>query len=136
MSDYFIEQSQLEDVKTMQIIINIVIIFLQLLAGQLLGFGSALALGVGNGWELLVIPLGNTVGIFTVGAAALWLWQERWLRLYKFRLIGTAVGSTLGVILILITPPTGMNQLLYPLLGALLGYYLPLPLLQYYHEAK
>ena len=100
------------------------IMLLQFFLGQLLGFGGAMAAGVGNGWELLVIPLGNTVGIFTVGALALRLGGETRTRPYGLRLAGTAVGSLLGVILILITPATGYNQVLYPLLGALLGYYL------------
>jgi hypothetical protein len=120
----------------MQIIINIIVILLQFVAGQFLGFGTALALGVGNGWELLVIPLGNTVGVFGVGAVALWLQGERWLRLYKIRLVGTAVGSALGAIIIRITPGTGMNQVFYPLLGALLGYYVLLPLLHRYYDGK
>ena len=119
-----------------QTLISIFVGILQFLAGQYLGFGVALALGIGEGWELLVIPVGNTVGVFGVGAIALWLRGERWLRLYKIRLVGTAVGSALGAVLIRITPGTGMNQVFYPLVGALLGYYLLLPLLRRYYEGK
>ncbi|MCB8943606.1 MAG: hypothetical protein H6658_07615 [Ardenticatenaceae bacterium] len=119
-----------------QTLISIFVIFLQFLAGQYLGFGVALAWGVGGGWELLVIPLGNTVGVFGVGAVALWLRGERWRRLYMIRLGGTAVGSALGALLIRITPGTGYNQVLYPLVGALLGFYLILPLLHRLYDRQ
>jgi len=108
----------------MTIVKTIGVMLLQFFLGQLLGFGGAMAAGVGNGWELLVIPVGNTLGVFGVGALALRLGGEVRARPYGIRLAGTAVGSLLGVILILVTPATGYNQVLYPLLGALLGYYL------------
>ena len=96
----------------------------QFILGQLLGFGGAMAAGVGNGWELLVIPLGNTIGVFGIGAVAMRLSGETRAKTYGIHLTGTAIGSLLGVLLILVTPATGYNQVLYPLLGALLGYYL------------
>ena len=108
----------------MSMIKTIAVMLLQFILGQLLGFGGAMAAGVGNGWELLVIPLGNTIGVFGVGALALRLGGETGRSAYVIRLVGTAVGSFLGVLLILVTPATGYNQVLYPLLGALLGYYL------------
>ena len=108
----------------MTIVKTIGVMLLQFVLGQLLGFGGAMAAGVGNGWELLVIPAGNTLGVFGVGALALWLGEEIRARAYGIRLVGTAVGSLLGVILILVTPATGYNQVFYPLLGALLGFYL------------
>ena len=120
----------------MQIIISIVVMFLQFVVGQYLGFGTAMALGVSGGWELLVIPVGNTVGVVGIGALAMWLHGERWQRLYMIRLVGTAVGSALGAILIRITPGTGLNQVFYPLVGALVGYYLLLSLLHYYFERQ
>jgi hypothetical protein len=107
----------------MQIIITVVVIVLQLIAGQLLGFGLAMGLGVGNGWELLVIPLGNTLGVWVVGALAARLRGTFVLRRDGLRLLGAAVGSAIGVGLILLTPPWGFGQLLFPLLGALVGYY-------------
>ena len=111
-------------VKIMSIIKATAVMVLQFLLGQLLGFGGAMAAGVGNGWELFVIPLGNIVAVFGIGALALRLSGEVRVRPYVIRLVGTAVGGFLGVILILVTPATGFNQVLYPLLGAMLGYYL------------
>jgi hypothetical protein len=111
-------------VKIMSVIKTVAVMLLQFLVGQLLGFGGAMAAGVGNGWELLVMPVGNIAAIFGIGALALRLGGEVRARPYVIRLVGTAVGSFLGVILILVTPATGFNQVLYPLLGAMLGYYL------------
>lgn len=107
----------------LKIIVTLAVIVLQLIAGHLLGFGLAMGAGVGNGWELLVLPLGNTLGVWGVGALAVRLRgafaaQRIWLRL-----IGTAVGSTIGVGVILLTPPLGYGQVLFPLVGAVLGYY-------------
>ena len=121
----------------MSILITIITVFLQLLAGQVLGLNLPWILRAGDGWQLLVvIPLGNTLGVFGVGAVAMWLQGKRWLRLYKIRLVGTAVGSAFGSILIRITPGTGINQVLYPLFGGVLGFYLLLWLLNYYFERK
>ena len=114
----------------MALVKAIAVILLQFVLGQLLGFGVALAAGVGNGWELLVIPAGNALGVFGIGALALWLGGEVRTRPYGIRLAGTAVGSLLGVILILVTPATGYNQVFYPLLGAMLGFYLLLRVYQ------
>lgn len=105
------------------VVIMIVVIVLQLIMGQLLGFGLAMGLGVGNGWELLVMPLGNTLGVWGVGALAARLQGTFAARPYGVRLLGAAVGSAIGVGLILVTPPFGFGQLLLPLLGALFGYY-------------
>jgi len=105
----------------MNILITIFVIFLQLIVGYLLGFVGAMALGVGNGWELLVIGVGNTLGVWGVGALAAKLRKSG--KSYISSFLGTAVLTTLGIILILLTPATGIAQLLYPLLGALIGYY-------------
>lgn len=108
----------------MEIIIFVVVIVLQLVVGQLLGFGGAMGLGVGNGWELIVIPLGNVIGVWGVGAVAAKLQGAYVSRQMLVRLAGTAVFAIIGVLLILITPAFGFSQLLFPLIGALLGYYL------------
>ncbi len=108
----------------MNILITVVIIMLQYVAGQILGFGVAYAFQAGNGWELVVMPIGNTLGVWGVGAIASALRGTFSARPYGARLLGTAVGSAIGVVLILITPATGYLQILYPLVGALLGFYL------------
>ena len=107
----------------MEIIILIVQLILQFILAQLLGFGGANALGVGNGWELVVIPLGNIVGVWGTGAAIAWLRGKYGEMRPLVRLLGTAVCAFLGVLLILITPAFGFAQLLFPLLGAIIGYY-------------
>jgi hypothetical protein len=40
------------------------------------------------------------------------------------RLIGTLLLSALGVALMLVTPPIGFAKAVYPLVGAMAGYYL------------
>jgi hypothetical protein len=108
----------------MDIIITIGVIVLQSVVGQILGFGIAFAFGVGNGWELVVIPIGNTLGVWGIGAIVAALRGTFATRPYGARLIGTAVGSAIGVVIILITPAIGYAQVVYPLVGALLGFYL------------
>ena len=108
----------------MNTLITLVVILLQFVAGQLLGFTSAYALGIGNGWELVVIPVGNTLGVWSVGAIAARLRGTFTPRQSIIRLIGTSIGSAIGVAAILLTPPIGFVQVLFPLAGAILGYYL------------
>ncbi len=108
----------------MNFVITIVVIVLQLIIGQILGFGLANALGVGNGWELVVIPIGNTLGVWGIGAFAAKLRKTFVMREYWGRLIGAAIGSAIGTAVILLTPASGFVQILYPLAGAMLGYYL------------
>lgn len=108
----------------MNTLVTIVVILLQFVAGQLLGFVTAYALGVGNGWELVVIPVGNTLGVWSVGAIATRVRGAFTARQSIMRLIGTAIGSAIGVAAILLTPAIGFVQVLFPLAGAMLGYYL------------
>jgi len=108
----------------MNIILRLLIIFLQLLVGQLVGFVPAYRLGVGEGWELVVIALGYALGVWGVGALAD-LARRRWSTDQAVvRLLGTLTGSFIGVLLIVITPAFGFAQLLLPLAGALSGYYI------------
>ena len=111
--------------KLRTIVIAVLVIVLQLIAGQILGFGGAMATGAGNGWELLVFALGDTIGVWAVGALAARLQGTFSAYPFQIRLLGTALGSALGVVAILFTPPTGLGQMLYPLAGALIGYYTP-----------
>lgn len=110
----------------LQIVIAVLVVALQFIAGQILGFGVAMATGVGGGWELLVFALGNTAGVWAVGALAAQMQGKFSPAPFQQRLLTTAIGSAVGVGLILLTPATGFGQILYPLLGALIGYYLPL----------
>lgn len=106
----------------MNIIITMITAVLQFIFGYLLGFVGAMALGVGNGWELLVIGIGYTLGVWGVGALAAKLRKSG--KSYISSFLGTAVCTILGIALILLTPATGFAQLLYPLVGAVIGYYL------------
>lgn len=41
-----------------------IVVAVQLIAGHVLGFGGAMAIGAGHGWELLIFVIGNTVGVW------------------------------------------------------------------------
>lgn len=107
----------------MSLLLNLLVLLVQIILGLFLGFGVANALGVGNGWELVIIPLGNALGVWGIGALAAWQRQEFRVSLYRLRLLSALIGAFAGSLLILLTPPFGYAQLLMPLLGALLGYY-------------
>lgn len=108
-----------------KVFIAVVVVALQLTAGQILGFGGAMTMGAGRGWELLVFALGDTIGVWAVGALTAQLQGQFRPRPFQIRLLGTAIGSAIGTALILLTSATGFGQILYPLLGALIGYYAP-----------
>lgn len=95
----------------------------QVVAGLALGLGGATLLGVGNNVELVVIALGNVVGVAGVGLLAAGRRRPDSALGIVATIFGTALGAVVGILLILNTPPTGFGQIVYPLLGALLGYY-------------
>ena len=109
----------------MKTLLQILILILQLIAASLLGFALAVALGLGNGWELVVFVLGFSLGVWGVGALAARLNKTYQSRNQFIRLAAALLLSTLGVTIILITPAIGFIRILYPLVGAFLGYYLP-----------
>ena len=103
---------------------QILIVVLQLIAANLLGFALAVVLGVGNGWELVIFLLGFSLGVWGVGALAARRNKSFQARDQRIRLAATLMLSALGVIVILLTPATGFVRILYPLAGAFIGYYL------------
>ena len=109
----------------MKVLLQILVVILQLIAANLLGFALAVALGLGNGWELVVFVLGFSLGVWGVGALAARLNKTYQSRNQFIRLAAALLLSTLGVTIILITPAIGFIRILYPLVGAFLGYYLP-----------
>ena len=109
----------------MKVLTQILIVVLQLIAANLLGFALAVALGLGNGWELVVFILGFSLGVWGVGALAARLHKTYQARAQLIRLAATLMLSALGVLIILVTPATGFIRILYPLAGAFIGYYLP-----------
>jgi hypothetical protein len=109
----------------MKVLFQILIVFLQLIAANLLGFATALALRLGNGWELVAFVLGFPLGVWGVGALTARLDKTSQARHQPIRLAAALLLSTLGVLVILITTAIGFIRILYPLAGAFLGYYLP-----------
>jgi hypothetical protein len=109
----------------MKVLIRILIVILQLIAANLLGFALAVALRLGNGWELVVFVLGFSLGVWGVGTLAARLHKSFRARDQSIRLAATLMFSALGVLIILVTPATGFIRILYPLAGAFIGYYLP-----------
>ena len=108
----------------MKIILFTLIAVGQFVAGYFLGAAVPYLLGIGNGWELIAIPIGHTVGVWGVGALAAILRNQFDLSDYTKRLVTTGIGSAIGIGIVLVASPTGFIQILYPLFGALFGYYL------------
>jgi hypothetical protein len=117
---------------------------LTILAQVFVGYGLSILFLVAESWFLTsVIPVytaenpgGGAVstalstGMLGLGAAlGVWLVGGAGARLRKIDfdreivIQNTLVGALLGVIAIVITPATGFSQMLYPLTGALLGYW-------------
>ena len=107
----------------MKIAISILIVLVQLVVSYLLGIVGSMALVIGDGWELPFYAVAFSLGVWSVGRLASLVQSKLDGRQYMQRLIGTAVGSVLGVLLMAISPGTGFAQILYPLIGALIGYY-------------
>jgi len=120
----------------MKTLIQILIVIFQLIAANLLGFFPAVALGVGNGWELVVFVLGFSLGVWGVGALAARLYKSFQARDQGIRLAAALFVSALGVVVILLTPAIGFIRILYPLAGAFIGYYLPGVFLKRYQRYR
>ena len=107
----------------MRMVTTVMTILVQFTAAYILGFITALFLSIGNGWELAVFAVGGTLGVWSAGILSA---RVGWIKAgapYVPRLISTLVGSLLGVLVILITPPMGFGAVVFPFIGALLGYY-------------
>ena len=96
-------------------------IILQMIAGYFLGFFATFALGIGNGLELIVMPIGYTLAIYGVPFIMAQFTNSTKPSIHY--LIMTAVGALLGIGLIIVSPATGFIQILYPMVGGLIGYY-------------
>jgi hypothetical protein len=107
----------------MKVFWRVVVVILQAVDASLLGFGGAVLLGVGEGWELVVFAAGYCLGVWGVGALAAAACRA-FASDQGVRLIGTLLLSALGVALMLVTPPIGFAKAVYPLVGAMAGYYL------------
>jgi uncharacterized membrane protein YesL len=107
----------------MRFIIGIGILIIQLISAYILGVVGAMVLGIGNGWELVYFAVAYSLGVWGVGSLATRAFKREFARENLMRLVSTLVGSALGVLLIVITPAAGFIQIVYPLIGALVGYY-------------
>ena len=102
-----------------KIILTIITIIIQIIVGHLLAFFGTFVAGIGNGWELVVWPFWNTLGVWGIGSI---INKQRKIfkkEQYILTLVGTALGSAIGVIVMVIYVP----NIILPLIGALIGYY-------------
>ncbi len=104
--------------------LRVIKVLLQIVGVYFVSAISFIAVPLGNGWELPWLAI----------VAAIATWGVSWL-LGQFtslakptsrKFLITLVGGFLGVAVILLTPATGLMQILYPAIGALIAYYLPL----------
>ncbi len=73
---------------------------------------------------LQLIAAGYALGVWGVGALAARMRAAFVAGQQRLRFLVTLLGSGLGLALLLLTPPAGFLKAVYPLAGALLGYYL------------
>src|SRR5512140_2558963 len=109
----------------MKIVYHAVVVLLQLIAADLLGFVPALVLKIGNGWELLWFVIGFSLGVWGIGTLADVIRETYQGRRQLIRLAGTVLVSAIGIGILLIGPAKGFIGILLPLTGAFIGYYLP-----------
>jgi len=96
---------------------KIIAVVLQVILGYALGFIAPYAIGIGNGWELLAVPIGMAAGVWVGGALAYGFILPRLIK----TLVGVAIGAT---ILAIPGLAVGFAGILFPFAGAMLGYYI------------
>lgn len=89
---------------------------LQIIGAYGLGIIIPYALGIGNGWELLAIPLGTSIGVWL---PAYFIQKSSW-KLF----LGSIIGGFIGMFLINnVIPAMGFLGLLFPVAGTFVGFY-------------
>ncbi len=101
---------------------RIATILLQIILTYSAAAASFAALPLGEGWELPWLAGISTLIVWLVGWIMSILPSLSPPRLAHFILTG--IGAALGVATILLTPAIGALQIIFPSLGALIGYYL------------
>lgn len=96
---------------------KILTIIVQIVLSYVLGFIAPYALGIGNGLELIAIPIGMALGVCLAGMIAYPLNWKKFLA----SLIGAGIGSA---ILSIPNVAFGFAGLLMPFIGAMAGFYL------------
>ncbi len=107
----------------MKIVRQALVVMVQLIAADLLGFVPALGLKIGNGWELLCFVLGFSLGVWGIGTLADVIRETYKARSQLIRLAATVLVSAIGIGILLIGPAKGFIGILLPLAGAFIGYY-------------
>jgi len=95
---------------------NVLTIIVQFIAACILGFTVPWNLGIGNGLELIAIPIGMALGVWLAGIIAYPANKKQFI----FALLGAAIGA---VILAIPNIAFGFIGILLPLIGAFAGYY-------------
>lgn len=97
-------------------------IALQIIATYFAAAISFIAVPIGNGWELPWLVIVCSLAIWGAGWAC-----SKFLSVStptRMHLMMAMVVAGIGVAIILLTPAIGFIQILYPGIGALIGYYL------------
>ncbi|MCB0037550.1 MAG: hypothetical protein KDE51_26145 [Anaerolineales bacterium] len=105
-------------------ITTLVTILLQLILSYLLWFTIVTLFSLGNGREITIFPVTTVIGVWGVGQAAAKILGRYQNRAALIRLGTTILGTILGIVAIYATPAIGFAQILFPLIGSMLGYYL------------
>ena len=95
---------------------KILIVVLQIIGAFGVGIIIPYSLGIGNGLELIVIPIATGLGIWL---PAYFLEKIHW----KY-LLGAILGGFIGMFLINnVIPPMGFTGVLLPIVGSFIGFY-------------
>lgn len=104
---------------------RIVTIVAQLVFCWVIAILSYIALPIGNGWELIVLPLLFAIEVVFIGWAAGRLFGNP-LTVTPMLFVGALILSILGAAVLNIPRAWGFQGLLFPIVGAILGYQLVL----------
>ena len=113
-------QAKLRKLMTTQRLVTIVA---QFVFCWVIAILSYVALSIGNGWELIILPLLFAIVVVFIGWAAGRLFGNP-LSVTPMRFAGALILSILGAAILNIPGAWGFQGLLFPIFGAMIGYQL------------
>ncbi len=104
---------------------KIVTLVTQFIFSWIIGTVSFIAVPIGNGWELVSLPIFFSIGVCAAGWLVARLFKNP-ISLTPTIFLWTLLFSGLGSAILMIPRAWGLQGLLLPILGAMAGYHLML----------